>query len=49
MDALRQTYSQLGISDDSTTYVTTVNAGHGFVTDGAGDLCCDPPRFPHRL
>ena len=43
MDALRQTYSQLGISDDSTTYVTTVNAGHGFVTE-QGPVTCAATR-----
>lgn len=43
MDALSQTYQLLGVNDTNTTYVTSVDAGHGFVTE-QGTVTCDVTR-----
>lgn len=40
MDALRETYTLLDVPEDQITYVTQVDAGHGFVTE-RGQLDCD--------
>lgn len=40
MDALQQSYALLGVSAENLSYVTTVDAGHGFVTE-RGTLSCD--------
>ena len=43
MDALRQTYVMLGVDVTNMTYVTTVDAGHGFVTE-QGPVTCNATR-----
>lgn len=43
MDALKQTYVLLGVNEGSMTYVTSVDAGHGFVTE-QGQVTCDATR-----
>jgi poly(3-hydroxybutyrate) depolymerase len=43
MDALRQTYELLGVNSANVTYVTSINAGHGFVTE-RGSVACDATR-----
>ncbi|OIQ32895.1 MAG: hypothetical protein BM562_03935 [Alphaproteobacteria bacterium MedPE-SWcel] len=43
MDALRQTYELLGVSAGNLSYVTEVDAGHGFVTE-QGPVTCDATR-----
>lgn len=39
MDALHQSYTLLGVPDDQMFYETTVNAGHGFVTERGEHDC----------
>ena len=43
MDALRRTYELLGVNEGNITYVTSIDAGHGFVTE-RGPLDCDVTR-----
>ena len=43
MDALRQTYELLGVTEANMIYVTDVDAGHGFVTE-QGPVACDVTR-----
>ena len=43
MDALTQTYELLGVDVGNITYVTEVDAGHGFVTE-QGSVTCDATR-----
>ncbi|PUB17415.1 extracellular catalytic domain type 2 short-chain-length polyhydroxyalkanoate depolymerase [Yoonia sediminilitoris] len=43
MDALLQTYQSLGVTAENLTYVTSVDAGHGFVTE-QGQVSCDATR-----
>ena len=43
MDVLRQTYALLGVTAGNLTYVTEVDAGHGFVTE-QGSVSCDATR-----
>ncbi|WP_424927760.1 hypothetical protein [Amaricoccus tamworthensis] len=43
MDTLSQTYTLLGVSPDDMAYVTSIDAGHGFVTE-RGPVPCDETR-----
>lgn len=41
MDALKATYHSLGVSDVAIRYISSVDAGHGFVTENAAADCAD--------
>ncbi|WP_165354866.1 hypothetical protein, partial [Tropicimonas sp. IMCC6043] len=43
MDALQQVYLSLGVPDEAITYITSVDAGHGFVTE-QGPVACAATR-----
>ncbi len=41
MDTLSQTYTLLGVSPNNMTYVTSIDAGHGFVTERGPVPCAE--------
>lgn len=46
MDALKETYISLGMPDEGIRYVTSVEAGHGFVTEAGSVQCAETrPNF----
>lgn len=46
MDVLKETYLSLGVADEAIRYVTSVEAGHGFVTEEGPVECAETrPNF----